>query len=110
MKRIARSLLVLTVLLVVAQPTFACIVCNWDGNCIYGGPGPRCKWTIGSNGCVDGPHCGGGSFTEPLAAEYRIASVEISHESDMKVAAATKQQPTTAPAAVAEARIDRIPE
>jgi len=108
MKRIARSLLVLTVLLAVAQPTFACLVCNWDGRCIWGS-GPKCKF-LEAGGCEDGAHCGGRSLTEPLAADYRIASVEISHESDVKVAAATKQQPNPAPAAVAEARIDRVHE
>lgn len=105
MKRIARSLLVLTVLLVVAQPMFACVICDWTGNCTWGG-GNRCK--VEEGGCGDGPPCGGGGLTEPLAAEFRIASVEISHESDVKLAAATKQQPSPAPAAVAEARIDRI--
>ena len=45
---------------------------------------------------------------EPLAADYRIASVEISHESDVQVAAVTKQESPKAPAVVAEARIDRI--
>jgi len=105
MKRFTRSLLVLTVLLVVAQPTFACVICDWTGNCTWGG-GNRCK--VEDGGCGDGPPCGGGGLMEPLAGEYRIASVEISHESDVKVAAATKQQTTTAPATVAEVRIDRI--
>jgi len=104
MKRIARSLLVLTVLLVVAQPTFACVICDWTGNCTWGG-GYRCKVLDGS--CGDGAPCGGG-LTEPLAAEYSIASVEISHESDVQIAAVTKQESPQAPAAVAEARIDRM--
>lgn len=108
MKRMVRSLLVLTVLLLAAQPTFACIVCNWDGTCIQGS-GNKCKWSIGSDSCYDGPACGV-RVTAPLAAEYRIASVEVSHEADVKVAAATKQQPTEAPATVAEARIERIHE
>ena len=106
MKRMVRSLLVLTVLLVVAQPTFACLVCNWDGNCIWGS-GPKCKFLIGG-GCTDGAHCGGVAPTDPLAADYRIASVEISHESDVQIATVTKQESPKAPAAVAEARIDRI--
>ena len=106
MKRMVRSLLVLTVLLVVAQPTFACLVCDWDGRCVWGA-GLKCKILI-DGGCTDGVVYCGPALTEPLAADYSIASVEISHESDVQVAAVTKQENPQAPAAVAEARIDRM--
>lgn len=106
MKRMVRSLLVLTVLLVVAQPMFACLVCNWDGRCVWGA-GPKCKFLV-DGGCTDGVYECGPALTGPLAADYSVASVEISHESDVQVAAVTKQESPKAPAAVAEARIERI--
>ena len=98
MKRIARSLFILTILLAVAQPMFACIVCGDWGYCTPG-IGLRCKPT--QDGCTHSMYlCS--APPEPLAAEYRIASVEISHESDVKVAEVTE-----APAVIAEAKDQR---
>jgi len=106
MKRIARSLLVLTLLVVAAQPTYACVVCNWDGWCVWQ---PEIDWKckLRTNGdCVDSAFvCASAAPIEPLATEFRIASVEISYESDVKVAEVIKQNETEAPAAIAEAKV-----
>lgn len=103
MKHLVRSILVFTLLLAIAQPTYACIICLYDGTCGWGG-GNRCK-PLEPGGCYAGQPCGGGGggFTASLASEYRIASVEVTHGSGAKVlVAANKKQ---APArVVAEAR------
>ena len=110
MKRIARSLFVLTLLVVAAQPMYACIECNWDGTCIWTPENVlKCKPNTGGGGCTDHTfYCYGLSTEEPLAAEFRIASVEISHESDVRVAEVTKENKTEAPAAVAAAKVDQV--
>ena len=102
MKRIARSLLVLTLLVVAAQPTYACIVCNWDGWCVYQQEIDwKCKLSTNGN-CQDSAFvCANAAPIGPLAAEYTIASVEISHESDVQVAEVKKENKTEAAANVA---------
>jgi hypothetical protein len=99
MKTVVRFILVLTVLVGIAQPTFACVICDFTGNCTWGG-GLRCK--ILSGGCSDGGPCGGG-LTEPLAADFTIASVQVTHGADTQLAQSTKRE--TAPAAVAYAHL-----
>jgi hypothetical protein len=100
MKKLVRSILVLTVLIVAAQPTFACVSCDFQGSCTWGG-GLRCKPL--SSGCTDGNPCGGG-LTTPLASELTVASVEITHDADKTTQLASKQE--AAPAVVAEARVE----
>jgi len=101
MKRMARFILVFTLLVVVAQPTFACVVCDAQGGCTWGG-GLRCKWTI--DGFTCGAPCGGGGLTESLASEFRIASVEITYGAEAKVAVAEKK--TDGPTVVADAHVE----
>lgn len=100
MKRIARFLFVAAILLAVAQPMFACIVCGDWGYCTPG-IGLRCKPT--QDGCTHSMYlCS--APPEPLAAEYRIASVEISHESNVQVAVVTKDGSARAELTRREAR------
>ena len=101
MKRMARYILVLTLLMVAAQPTFACVVCDYQGGCTWGG-GDRCKWQI--DGFTCGASCGGGLTEEPLASEFRIASVEVTNGTDATVAVAEKK--TDGPTVVADARVE----
>ena len=105
MKRLVRSILVLTLLLVAAQPLFACPICSFQGPCVWGG-GHRCKPTV--DGCQDGMPCGGGGLTEPLAAEFTIASVEVTHDGDGQTAIAFVSKKEPAPAVVADARIQDV--
>ena len=104
MKRMVRFILVFTLLVVVAQPTFACVICDGQGDCTWGG-GLRCKPTI--DGYICGAPCGGGGggLTESLAGEFSIASVEVTHGTEAKVAVAEKK--TDAPAVVADSRLDK---
>lgn len=101
--RIARSLLVLTLLVVAAQPTYACIICNWDGVCIWTPENVlKCKPNTYEGGCTDHTFYCHALSDEPLAAEFTIASVEISHDSDVRVA----EVKTEAPAVIAEAKVN----
>lgn len=103
MKRMARMILALTLLLAFAQPTFACVICLYDGTCGWGG-GNRCK-PAEPAGCYDGAPCGGGGAGfASLASEYRIASVEITHGTDANVQVAEKKTAQPQTARVAEAR------
>jgi hypothetical protein len=84
MKRTIRYILVFTLFVIAAQPTFACVICDFQNGCTWGG-GLRCKPQM------DGFTCGGpcgGALTEPLAAEFTIASVEVTQGADVQVAAA----------------------
>jgi hypothetical protein len=95
MKKMVRIILALTLLLVVAQPTFAaCVVCLDTGICGQGLPTAKCKIT--RDGCTDGAACT--SSLAALAGDYRIASVEITHGTDATVQVAEKKtaQPQTA--------------
>lgn len=108
MKRIGRFVLVFTLLFVVAQPTYACVICLFNGECGWGG-GNRCK-PAEPAGCYDGMPCGGGGggLTASLGSEYRIASVEVTRGGDATVQVAEQKQekkPTAAkPAAHVAAR------
>lgn len=103
MKRMVRMILALTLLLAVAQPTFAvCINCMSYGDCGYGENSNRCRPTI--DGCYSGAACAGSVSVSSLASEYRIASVEITHGTDAKVQVAEKKSAKPAAARVAEAR------
>ena len=104
MKRMARFILVVTLLVVAAQPVLACPVCDFQGGCTGGG-GIRCKPTIDGFECTT--PCGGG-LTDSLASEYSIASVEVTNGTDAKVALAENNidKKTDAPAAIADARIE----
>lgn len=101
MKKMVRFILVFTLLLVVAQPMFACPICDFQGGCTWGG-GSRCKPTIDGFTC-DNP-CSGG-LTEPLASEFSIASVEVTQGTEAKVAVAENKIET--PAVVADARLEK---
>ena len=102
MKRMVRMILALTLLLAVAQPTFAvCINCMSYGDCGYGENSTRCRPTI--DGCRDSTTACPPSVST-LASEYRIASVEITHGTDAKVQVAEKKSAKPAAARVAEAR------
>ena len=101
MKRMVRMILALTLLIIVAQPTFAlCINCLETGSCGQGTGSNKCKVTI--DGCRDGVACP--PSISALASEYRIASVEITHGSDAKVQVAEKKTAQPQTARVAEAR------
>lgn len=99
MKRLSRLFLMLTLLVVVAQPTFACSICLFNGECGWGG-GNRCK-PAEPAGCYDGYPCGGGGggFTASLAGEYTIASVEVTHGDDATMQVAEQQQKEKQPEA-----------
>lgn len=102
MKRITRVVLALTILLIVAQPTFAsCVTCLDTGDCGWGDGLFKCKPTI--NGCRDSTTFCPQSVAS-LASEYRIASVEITHGSDAKVQVAEKKTAQPQTARIAEAR------
>ncbi len=101
MKRMARFILVLTLLVVAAQPMFACVICDGVGGCTWGG-GARCKPTI--DGFICGAPCGG-ALTESLAGEFSIASVEVTHGTEAQVAVAEKKIET--PAVVADAHLEK---
>jgi hypothetical protein len=91
--RIIRLLLILTVLLAMAQPTFACPTCG-PSDCIPGHPGDlRCQVTM--DGCVDGTQSCGFGATVSMASEWTVASVEVS-------------RPATAPATTVTARTTRV--
>lgn len=82
---LSRKLLLLTVLLLMAQPLMACIECQFDGNCAWvPPPNLRCKVTI--DGCTDGALCGGFA-PEALASQWTVASVEVTRPAEpaMKV-------------------------
>ncbi|HUR81150.1 MAG TPA: hypothetical protein VM733_10310 [Thermoanaerobaculia bacterium] len=80
MKKIS---LLLTVLVVLAQPAFGrCISCLNDGNC---GKGDTTKCVPTIDGCISSGWCQIAAAA-PLAGEYRIASVEITHGTDARVA------------------------
>lgn len=103
MKRIARLVLALTLLLIAATPTYAmCLNCLYTGDCGYGGDSNRCKFTI--NGCYSGASCFSADSEVSLASEYRIASVEITHGTDAKVQVAEQKTAQPQTARVAEAR------
>lgn len=103
MKRLSRLVLVFTLLFVVAQPTYACVICLFNGECGWGG-GLRCK-PAEPAGCHDGMPCGGGGggFTASLSSEYKIASVEVTHGDDATVQVAEEQKQ---PAAAKVARVE----
>ena len=101
MKRMVRFILVLTLLVVAAQPMFACLICDYQGNCTWGG-GDRCKPT--ESGFICGAPCGG-ALTEPLATEFSIASVEVTHGTEATVAVA--EQKIGTPAVVADLHLEK---
>jgi hypothetical protein len=77
-------MLVLLLLLVAALPSFGrCISCLGDGNC---GPGDTNKCVPTIDGCRSSGPCQ--IAIAPLASEYRIASVEITHGTDTRIAEA----------------------
>jgi hypothetical protein len=101
MKRIVRMVFVLTLLLALAQPTFAiCINCLSTGDCGTGENSNKCRITI--DGCTVGAPCPGSVASTALASEYRIASVEITQGADTRIAETKSVKP--AAAHVAEAR------
>jgi hypothetical protein len=94
MKRIARLFFVLTLLLALAQPTFAiCINCLYTGDCGLGDNSNKCKPTI--DGCTVGVRCPSQIAAASLASEYRIASVEITHGADTRIAETKTAKPAT---------------
>ncbi len=102
MKRIARVVLALTLLLVAAQPMFAaCVTCLYTGDCGWGDGLFKCKPTI--DGCRDSTTFCPQSVAS-LASEYRIASVEVTHGSDAKVQVAEQKTAQPQTTRVAEAR------
>ena len=102
MKRMVRMILALTLLIIVAQPTFAlCVVCLDTGSCGQGLGSNKCKVTI--DGCRDSTTPCPPSVSA-LASDYRIASVEITHSTDAKVQVAEKKTAQPQTARVAEAR------
>ncbi len=103
MKRMIRMVLPLTLLLAIAQPTFAaCINCLETGSCGQGDVGLRCKVTI--DGCRDGAACFSAEGYASLASEYRIVSVEITPATDAKIQVAEKKTAQPETARIAEAR------
>jgi hypothetical protein len=101
MKRTARLIFALILLLALAQPTFAaCISCLNDGNC---GRGDTTKCVPTMDGCISSGWCQI-AVAAPLGGEYRIASVEITHGTGAKVQVAEKRSAKPEAARVAEAR------
>ena len=93
MKKILRVMIPL-VLILVAMPTFACTFCDFDCGCkfIQGG-GTRCKPTIDC--CRDvAASCFADGTEAPadLAAQYKIASVEVLAVNASNVQVAAQQQ------------------
>ena len=73
-------LLIPIVLLLVAAPSYAlCGYCDFTCNCVYEpGSGSRCRYDIDCCHDIPATCFDGGSATTPaLAAEYTIASVEV---------------------------------
>ena len=74
----ARWILALALLTIAATPMYAlCQNCLTSGNCALGVENLRCRPTI--NGCYSGWPCSVTASRTPLAVDYRIASVEITH-------------------------------
>jgi len=99
MKRYTRIVFALTLVVLAAQPMFACINCLPSGICGRDNTNVKCK-PLTSTDCTDGLPCAG--FTASLASEYSIASVEITHGTDTRVAETKSVKPASA--RVAEAR------
>ena len=97
--RITRLLLVLTALIILAQPVFACRECTFLGECEFGVPPPTdgCRFT--PDGCTDGLPCNGFSATAAvpaLSAQWRIVSVEVKQTSPKTTIQAVNAQPALA--------------
>ncbi|HUR81149.1 MAG TPA: hypothetical protein VM733_10305 [Thermoanaerobaculia bacterium] len=93
MKRYARIVFALTLVVFAAQPMFACINCLPSGICGRDTTNVKCK-PLTSTDCIDGLPCAG--FTASLGSEYRIASVEITHGTDTRVAEVKTAKPAVA--------------
>ena len=77
-----KRMFVLLLLLVAALPSFGrCISCLNDGNC---GRGDTTKCVPTIDGCISSGWCQIAAAT-PLAGEYRIAAVEITHSAGANV-------------------------
>lgn len=74
--RIARLSFVLLALVVMAQPVFACRECL-DDCVLIPGPTSGCRFTI--DGCTSGLPCAGPGHTVQAAAQWSVASVEVTH-------------------------------
>jgi len=75
--RISIKLLLFTVLMLAATPMFACMECAFSGACEWvPPPSNRCRATIYSCKTL-ADICTGPSTTEALAAQWTVASVEV---------------------------------
>jgi len=98
MKKIS---LLLILLFTIAQPVFGrCISCLNDGNC---GKGDTTKCVPTIDGCISSGWCQIAVAT-PLASDYRIAAVEITHSPEAKVQVAETKPARPQSARLAEPR------
>ena len=79
--RMTFKLLLFTALMLVATPMFACLECAFSGNCEWvPPPNNRCRVTV--HGCKAlADICTGPTGTEALAAQWTVASVEVTQPS-----------------------------
>src|SRR3954471_24259235 len=83
--RFVRLVLLSTVVLALAQPVFACKVCDYtyvpEGDCVFhpGVAGYIC--TNGTDGCDEGIVFCNGFSPASVASTYTVASVEVTHSS-----------------------------
>jgi hypothetical protein len=95
--RIARLLFVLLALVVMAQPVFACRECL-DDCVLMPGPTGGCHFTI--DGCTSGIPCSGPGHQDQAAAQWSVASVEVTHSTPAAAPARIASRIVVASAAI----------
>jgi len=96
--RMVRIALALVAIVVMAQPVFACRECTTDCNIVnYHTDG--CRFT--QDGCTTGTPCFSPDRENPAAAQWTVASVEVTHSTPAATPARQASRPVVASAAPA---------